>query len=636
MLRKMRVGMFVVVCLLLALSTVRAQDDVPRFEEDRCPFKKPDGVDVDCGWLITRETHADEDSPEIRLAVAIYRATGRNAESDPLIYLDGGPGGPSLESWSENWSGSAFEAYSADRDVILIDQRGTGYSEPSLFCDETNAYQLDTLDDELSDEAGTEGYYDAVHACFNRLEDEGINLDAYNSAEMAADIADLRVALGYDEVDLLGISYGTRIALTIMRDHPEGIRSVIIDAVVPVQANDSGVGRPAVYEQSFQTLFDACADNDACNEAFPDLEQLTWDTAQALEDDPQTIQITLDSSQETVDMLLDGDQFIGTLFSSLYSVPTLIPQMVYNASQGDYDLIALLNGYIQDNTISVGAYYSVRCHDEEQFNNPDDIIAEYEDYPEISQWMSTDGHVEVDEYFKTCRYWTEDPAGDIENEPVVSDIPTLVMTGQFDPVTPPPNGELAAETLENSFVFVIPGEGHGASLSSDECVQGLVSEFLSSPEDEPDGSCLEDIEVTFDIPVTEVTLEDYSNGDLGINAVIPRGWEEVDSGFIVAPTTGSTVLWYLATPDSVLPNIMEYLTESTDIPEVFDTVSAGRIDWTIYRFDVTAFRGFGTVAEGENRRNGDHYYIIVIAGTRTEDTLLYDELLLPAIDAFEP
>jgi pimeloyl-ACP methyl ester carboxylesterase len=636
MIRVLRIGILFTVCLLVALLPVRAQDDVPRFEEDRCPFKRPEGTDVDCGWLITRETHGDEDSPEIRLSVAIFRSSSRNPAPDPLIYLDGGPGGASLDGWGENWVGSAFEVYSQDRDIILLDQRGVGFSEPSLVCTETDEFQLASLDDNLSDEDWTEGYYGSLNDCHDRLVDAGINLDSFNSAEMASDIADLRQVFGYDEVNLLGISYGTRIALTIMRDHPEGIRSVIIDAVVPVQSNDSGIGRPNVYRQSFQTLFDACAENDACNEAYPDLEQMLYDTAEALEADPQTIEIVLDSSQETVDMVLDGDGLFSTIFSSLYSVPSLIPQMIYNAANGDYELIALLNGYIQDPTISTGAYYSVRCHDEEPFNDPEAIIAEYEENPEFAQWMSTDGYIEIDAYFKMCGRWTEEPAGEIENEPVESDIPTLVMTGQFDPVTPPPNADLAAETLSNSFVYVIPAEGHGASLSSEECVQNLVLDFLNSPGDEPDGSCLEDIEVTFDVPVQSVTLVEYDSPELGITTVIPEGWEEVDPGFIVAPTTNSTVLWYIVSPGgSILGNIFEYLTGSRDIPDSVEEMSVGRIDWSIYRFDVTEFRGYGIIAEGENSRNGDLYYIIVISGTRGEDELLYDELLIPAVEAFE-
>jgi pimeloyl-ACP methyl ester carboxylesterase len=639
MMRRLRIGLLCAVLLILVVLPARAQDDTPRFEEDRCPFKKPDGVDVDCGWLVTRETHDDDDSPEIRLAVAIYRALSPSAEPDPLIYLDGGPGGPSLESWSENWVGSAFEAYSQDRDVILIDQRGVGYSEPSLFCDEVNEFQLDTLDDPLSDAEAVDGYYSAVRTCYERLTDEGINLDSFNSAEMAADIADLRAALGYDEVNLLGISYGTRIALTIMRDHPEGIRSVIIDAVVPVQANDSGIGRPEVYDQSFQTLFDACADNDVCSEAYPDLEEVMYDTARALEDDPQIIQITLDSSQETVDMLLDGDQFVSTLFSSLYSIPSLIPQMIYSASLGDYEWIARINGFTQDSDISTGAYYSVRCHDEEQFNDPDAIIEEYQQFPDLAEFMSSDGFLEVDAYFKACRYWTEEPAGDIENEPVESDIPTLVMTGQFDPVTPPPNGELAAETLENSFVYVIPAEGHGASLSSEECVQGLVMDFLLDPEDEPDSDCLEDIEVIFDIPVMEVTLEEWDSSILGISTLAPEGWveEQIEDlpiiQFTPETTSATWLVFVVATNPDYFGFLIEAFTGNPEIPDVYDEMRVGRLNWEIYRF-LTDSRTHMTIAIAE--RGGNFYVIILNTGTRAEDELLYDELIVPVIEAYEP
>ncbi|MCA9904902.1 MAG: alpha/beta fold hydrolase, partial [Anaerolineae bacterium] len=205
---------------VLLAAPVLAQDELPYVELTDCWMDLPDGLvegdDVDCGLLFVPEDRTDPDSATIELAVAILYASEDDVQPDPIIYLAGGPGGNAvdeLEAWVDI-------PYIQDRDLILLDQRGTGYSFPSLNCPEIE-----------------ESEDDATQACRDRLVADGVNLQAYNSAENAADVADLRVALGYDEWNLYGISYGTRLAQTIVRDYPQGIRSVILDSAYPLAAN---------------------------------------------------------------------------------------------------------------------------------------------------------------------------------------------------------------------------------------------------------------------------------------------------------------------------------------------------------------------------------------------------------------
>ena len=187
-----------------------------------CPFDIPDGYDMECGYLTVPENRSDPNSATIDLAVAIVRVD--NPASDPIIYLAGGPGSSAIDEFvsaPESWDINQF-LYGSD--LILLDQRGTGYSYPTLNCWEMEQAAENSISD-----------YDAAVACHDRLVSDGIDLTAYNSAESAADVEDLRIALGYDTWNLFGISYGTRLALEVMRDYPDGIRSVIIDFGVSSQ-----------------------------------------------------------------------------------------------------------------------------------------------------------------------------------------------------------------------------------------------------------------------------------------------------------------------------------------------------------------------------------------------------------------
>ena len=197
----------VLCAVLLAVVPVFAQGIYePVFTETDCWFDLPGVV---CGYLTVPEDRGDPMGNQVELAVAIIESQSANPLPDPVIYLEGGPGGAALlgiESLLDH-------PLLADRDLIMFDQRGTGFSVPSLNC-----YELEEDEGE-----------NAVQACRDRLLDEGVNLDAYNTAATAADVNDLRLALGYEQVNLLGVSYGTKAALTTLRDFPTVIRSVVVD-----------------------------------------------------------------------------------------------------------------------------------------------------------------------------------------------------------------------------------------------------------------------------------------------------------------------------------------------------------------------------------------------------------------------
>ena len=232
----------------------------PYFEPSVCMIDLPSGYEiekrVECGYLVVPETHSQPQGKTIRLAVVILKSISSNPRPDPLIMMQGGPGGSTIYTYAERLlSGSRLLA---DRDIILFDQRGTLYSQPALTCPEIFDLTIQTLNQNLSTEESLRLYEKATLACRERLSASGINLSAYNSFENAADVADLRNALNYPEVNLYGVSYGTLLALHVMRFHPQGIRSVILDGVVPPQVNFL-LEAPHTQDQAFTHLFEACA-----------------------------------------------------------------------------------------------------------------------------------------------------------------------------------------------------------------------------------------------------------------------------------------------------------------------------------------------------------------------------------------
>lgn len=453
-----------------------APAEAPAFRPADCPFA-PTGSDarIDCGWLTVPENRSRADSPTIELAVAILRPAEPPALPDPVIYLEGGPGGSALVSLSSDIDGWRTYPFHQNRDVIFIDQRGTGYSRPSLDCPEY-------FDESLANP-------DA--ACQRRLRAEGIDLAAYNTAENAADIAALRRALGYSQVNLLGVSYGTRLALAVMRDHPDGLRSVVLDSPFP-PAVDFAADSALAHVRALRLLFATCAAAPDCAAAYPNLEALFFDTVTAWNDHPGQF----DTGQ------FYGDDLADTLIEALYLdylIPYL-PRTIAEVANGDFstynyvfdEAFAYLeeppvDGAEPDRSDSEGMYNSVICHDEYAFSDEPAIETVFAAQVPPSLQPLLQGTTAG--MFDLCHMWGAGKADPRENEPVSSDVPTLILTGQFDPITPPDWGRAAAKTLSHAYLFELPGFGHSVT-STTGCPDELLAEFLANPAAAPAGGCV--------------------------------------------------------------------------------------------------------------------------------------------------
>jgi len=602
----------------------------------QCQFEIPPGQTVDCDYLTVPEDRSQPDGPTIRLHVAIFRSHSDNPAPDPIVYLEGGPGGNALEIASLTFN-RRFAPFLANRDFIIFDQRGVGYSEPALDCQELIDLTYETLAQDLSPEEILALSTEAIRSCRDRLVSEGVNLAAYNSAESAADLNDLRLALGYEEWNLYGISYGTKLALTTMRDYPQGIRSVILDSTYPLPVSIYAE-MPVNFDRALNILFDGCAADPAGSEAYPDLETVFWELVEQLNASPFTLSVTQPLSGETYDVLMNGDGLIWFLFKSLYSTELIphLPKIIFDVRDGNYDTLALVTGsfLVDIDFVSHGMNYSVQCGEEVYFSTPEELAAACDAYPELQSFFYSTCHPD-EGICAICEAWGAKEADPIENEAVASGIPTLVLAGEYDPITPPSWGEMVADNLSSSFLFEFPGVGHGASVSGVECPLSIALAFLDDPTTQPDGSCVAVMSgPAFFVPETEITLVPFTNEIFGISGVVPEGWEELSLGMYARSALGLVVILQQAVPGIGADELLQSLTTNFDLDEVPESVGsrqANDLNWSLYEFELQGLSIDLAIAESD----GNSYFIL-LQSTASERDFYYTEVYLPALDALTP
>lgn len=558
----------IIIGLIVVGTTIAQQSEIEWLDE--CLFLVPRGEVVGrtilCGILIVPQDRDEPDGLWIEIAFAVLKSTNPNPAPDPIVYLEGGPGGSALSS-IDYWSTFYMRQ---DRDIIIFDQRGAGYSYPRLVCD--------NVDVEASSQ-DTQAYLRDLADCRAQFEADGVDIGDYNTINNAHDTYDLLVALGYPQWNLFGVSYGTRLALNIMRDFPQGIRSVIIDGVYPPVVN-AYEELPINGYRAFRQLFDDCLADTACNSAFPNLQTRLYALIDRLNANP----ITLADDSE-----LTGDGLADALFNFFYDTTVIpyLPLMIDELDKGGQTIINALNDGIlplsdkdapedpvvnfadmfvtladmldeeafydiydemdqwdlsrdelsdilyayfdeadadflidllaeiadddlyrlyvmliaQDVSDSTGMFDAVECFDEIPFNSVEKEAFRSADLPpQLASFIAMQSQVD------TCLVWQFAKPPQSETEPVYSDIPTLVLSGSYDPITPPAWGIIAAQTLSNSTVIEFPAIGHGAVDSAD-CPSAIARAFINDPTAPVDISCVATMRMQF---ITEMPdLSEY-------------------------------------------------------------------------------------------------------------------------------
>ncbi len=428
-----------------------------------------------CGTLPVAEDRAKPGGRTIQLRVALVPAVARKARPDALFLLAGGPGQAATEAIPPLIT-AAFEKVHKTRDLVLIDQRGTGKSN-KLACDPVG--ETATLQERLSAKSFAPA---RLRECLAHL-DADVRL--YTTSIAMQDLDDVRAALGYEQIDLWGGSYGTRAALIYLREHAQHVRAVILDGVAPPQMRlPLDFGRDA--QRALDLLFAACAADAACEKAWPSLAEKFAALLAKFDQGPISANVQDPRTGAPAAVQIDRDAFTGLLRGELYipDIASLIPLTIERAATGDFaPFIAEGDGLSggMANSMSLGMMLSVLCAED---------ISRYDDAAIVEATRGTFlGPEAIRDFKRGCEVWPHASYPEGFDAPVSSRVPTLLLSGELDPVTPPRWADLARATLSDSAHFIAPGVGHGVSAHG--CAPKLIEEFLERATAQGlDGSCI--------------------------------------------------------------------------------------------------------------------------------------------------
>jgi pimeloyl-ACP methyl ester carboxylesterase len=483
---------------------------LPRFEAaETCPFQLPSNLsaaNTQCGYVVVRESRYPRSAKTIKVAVLVVKNLAGIENPVANIYLTGGPGG-TVQGTILGLQGQNLKTFAGQNDLIIFDQRGVGNSQPRLECPSTQSAQArlqaalsfsakPKSSDPVLDEIVNQGVAENLQ-CRDALLAKGYKLSAFNTRESAGDVNDIRKALSYKKLNVWGASYGTYLAQIVMRDYRRVVRAVNLEAIIDPR-QDWSARAPLAFDRSRIEIFKACAADAACNSAYPNLAQTFDELIVELNTTQPEIQIPT-SATEFVTARVNGDLFFRVLNQLLYSPSFLpfTPIYISATKAGNYRPFANILSQLflgGDGTNSNGMYLSVVCSDTAQFSNEFQINRILDRVTPAYRRLLGINPLAIE---KTCRSWGV-PADIFARFPVISNIPTLLQVGFFDPITPPSYAEAVDSVLFNKNFVFYPAGAHGASAypsaepgDQGECAQGILAAFFENPESDINTTCAE-------------------------------------------------------------------------------------------------------------------------------------------------
>jgi pimeloyl-ACP methyl ester carboxylesterase len=420
---------------------------------------------AECGELLVKENPADTNSREISLNILRLPAISPAPKEDPLFLIQGGPGGSSVDM--ATIVHHAFIDVRKNRDLIFVDQRGTGKSSP-MFCE-----RLSQADELLPETEQTKKSLILIKDCAEKYRAQ---VAYYTTPYAARDLDIVRQKLGYEKINLWGGSYGTRVALEYLREFPQHARTLILDGVAPAQ-----IALPKYFQMdafaALESINANCQAQEKCKNLYGNIiaktEQVTQRFAQAqAANAPVSIEFEHPRHQQTTKLILTPKSFSTLVFMSLYSrdLTVLLPHAITNAEKGDYRLIASLSALASEqenfSNLTEGMRYSIICNEDAHFISTEDIANAK---PFFGLNMLKD-------FADTCALWPKVNLPQNYNEPISSDVPALLLSGNHDPVTPPRWAEMVAKHLTHSLQIVAPGGNH--SISMEGCIPQIIAQFI--------------------------------------------------------------------------------------------------------------------------------------------------------------
>lgn len=462
--------LFAIAVLLSANLALAAQP--ARFQNKLAPCHSS-GVEEEvlCGTHDVYENRAANSGRKISLHIVVLPAKSSEIAPDPLVFLAGGGVAPATRY--AGYFNKAFADLNQHRDIVLIDQRGTGGS---------NALQCDNLPAETTDPLYRDKprLIEAVNACRKQLESKA-DLRYYTTHFAMDDLDEVRDWLGYQKLNLYGVSYGTQAAMVYVRQHGERVRSIVLHGVLPLDES-IWLDSPRSSQQALENVFATCAQQENCHKAFPDFQKEFSALLKQLADKPVKVKVVDPDTKTEVEVPIDSNILRIFASRSLFSAERIyaLPFLIHSAYSGNYQPIAESLAPKDDSPIPKGIYFSIVCSEELQFD-PAALPA--------ATAGTFIGDLLLGRDVLACTQWTRGLLPKDFWTPVRSDIPALVMNGALDHVTPPRYGEHVAQFLTNSKRLVLPVRGHN---DTDPCVASIVESFITagSPQN-LDTTCLD-------------------------------------------------------------------------------------------------------------------------------------------------
>lgn len=462
-------------------------DFEPQFHPHICPIGSHldyDPEEFRCGYVMVPEDRTDPGSRLIRLSVLNIRSTSDTPPLGAIVRLTGGPGGPSLGAGRINaYQRNTNAPVRAAADLIFFDQRGVGYSQGQFCRAIAQPYQtgLET------GTAGRKAYRAALRRCLREARAGAIAVDGYTNWQNALDVRDLRRALGYEQWNLFGVSYGTELAQAVMQVDADGVRAAILDSVVP-----TGLPLDPLQGAGFRSALDAvqgmCDADPDCAREMPDMTARFIAVFETYDSDPLRLTGVSHRRAQNGALLIDGDLAAGAVFQALYrsGVYGSLPAMLHVLETRDTEALRAyvdVLGYAIDHAYGHGMSLTINCAGGGSGAMPPELAEKAGSAPQLQDWMDT------------VQFWAgcESLVGDMPDptdRPLVSDIPTLVLTGEADPITPPWFADPVMAGLANGQRVDFVHTGHGALVSNWEtCGRDMMLGFLTDPLAPVDAAC---------------------------------------------------------------------------------------------------------------------------------------------------
>lgn len=449
------------------------------FEPADCGFYVPVGLPVECGYLTVPADRTDPTGDTMRLHISRYASFSETPAPEPVVVVLGGPGGGP----GSNETFALYQSVQVDyaiflerRDLIVLDQRGTGYSEPSLNCRAYEQTVIANAQAELEPSDYVDSLTGALMTCFDDFAANGIDLTDFSTSNTVEDLEDLRTALGYETWNLYGVGYGTQPALAYAAAYPDATRSLILSSPI-VDAATWLTTRPQRVAASLETLFESCTTNPECVADFPTLATAFNDAIVRLADNPIDLPTSHPITGAPLTMVIDEQRFIETVkWSMLFSENILfMPFIIDTTALGSYQFLAILSSQLTSvgQYWSEGAFYAIMCQEAMPYidGTPADTTL----------GSAFDAHLNID-FAVTTAICT---ALDLPPQPPFSvpttAVPILALGGGFDHVSSTNDIEAIAAANTATQFMTFPALTYDVLFSRDTCPLLVTGDFLRDP-----------------------------------------------------------------------------------------------------------------------------------------------------------